>query len=396
MNLPILTLREGKERILQNRHPWIFSGALVAIPDDIENGTIVEIRTQDGNRVGYGFFSPESQIVCKVFEYTPQKLEVRNVDYWKDKILKAYRLRKQIFAHQSTNAYRLLHAEGDFFPGLIADVYSQTVVLQFLTKGTEKLKPLLVEALQDIGFQYIYDKSKEVSQRLEQLEETKGWLSPRKGQEKIKILENGVHFWVDIVEGQKTGFFLDQRDARALLEKYAAHRRVLNTFCYSGGFSLYALRAGAKFVHSVDTSEPSLKLCDENVLLNKFSSQQHRSICADCFDFLKDMKEDAYDLIVLDPPAFAKHAKAVENAVKGYKELNLKALKKIASGGILFTFSCSQKVDKELFRKVVFSAASDAGRNVQILHQTTQPPDHPINLYHPENEYLKGLVLYVE
>ncbi|MCS6834274.1 MAG: class I SAM-dependent rRNA methyltransferase, partial [Flammeovirgaceae bacterium] len=268
--LPILTLREGKERLLQNRHPWIFSGAVVSIPDNVENGEIVEIRTKDGNRVGYGFFSPESQIVCKVFDYTPQRLVIDTVDYWKDKIQKAHRLRKQLFARQPTNAYRLLHAEGDFFPGLIADVYSQTVVLQFLTKGTEKLKPLLVEALQVLGFQYIYEKSKEVSHRLEQVEGNKGWLSQRKGQEKVKILENGIQFWVDIVEGQKTGFFLDQRDARQLLEKYAASRKVLNTFCYTGGFSLYALRAGAKLVHSVDTSESSLKLCDENVLLNEF------------------------------------------------------------------------------------------------------------------------------
>jgi 23S rRNA (cytosine1962-C5)-methyltransferase len=392
---PILTIQKGKERVMHNRHPWIFSGAVAQIPQ-VENGDIVDIRTIEGNRIGYGFYSPDSQIICRVFEYSDQVKDVKSSFYWKEKLGNALILRKLLIQNSNTNSYRLIHAEGDFIPGLIADVYNQTVVLQFLIKGTEKLKPIIVEALTGLGFQYIFDKSKEITERLEGVEGQKGWLSEKKGHEKIKILENGVKFWVDILEGQKTGFFLDQRDARQLLEKYCQNKKVLNTFCYSGGFSMYALRGGAKLVHSVDASQPSLTICDENVVLNDFTTEKHQSICADCFDYLKDMKENEYDVIILDPPAFAKHAKAVENAAKGYKELNMKALKKIKKGGILFTFSCSQKVDRDLFRKIVFSAAADTGRNVRILHQTTQPADHPINIYHPENEYLKGLALYVD
>jgi 23S rRNA (cytosine1962-C5)-methyltransferase len=392
---PILTVQKGKERAMFNRHPWIFSGAVAQLPK-AENGDIVDVRNSDGNRIGYGFYSPDSQIICRVFEYTDQVIEVKSLFYWKEKLGNALILRKLLIQNSNTNSYRLIHAEGDFIPGLIADVYNQTVVLQFLIKGTEKLKPIIVEALTGLGFQYIFDKSKEITERLEGVEGQKGWLSEKKGHEKIKILENGVKFWVDILEGQKTGFFLDQRDARQLLEKYCHNKKVLNTFCYSGGFSMYALRGGAKLVHSVDSSQPSLNICDENVVLNDFVPEKHQSICADCFDYLKDMKENEYDVIILDPPAFAKHAKAVENAAKGYKELNMKALKKIKKGGVLFTFSCSQKVDRDLFRKIVFSAAADTGRNVRILHQTTQPSDHPINIYHPENEYLKGLALYVD
>lgn len=389
-----IKLKKGKDRVIHNRHPWIYSGAVAQMPE-LEKGEIVEILNHENQLVAYAFYAPGNQIIARVFDFTNEKKDIETAEYWQERIYTAYELRKKYIISKQTNSYRLLHAEGDFFPGLIADVYKDVVVLQFLIKGTERIKYWIIQALTNLGFKYIYAKSKNVSQVLEQMNIPKGWLS-EEGPEKVEILENGVKFIVDFQTGQKTGFFLDQRDARELVGQYSKGKNVLNTFSYSGGFSIYALMAGAKLVHSVDSSESAIKLAEENAVLNGFSAPQHQGFTQDVFSYLKSMEDNFYDLIVLDPPAFAKTARAVNNATRGYKELNLKAMKKIKKGGILFTFSCSQKIDRDLFRKIIFGAAADAQRNIRILHQTTQPPDHPINIYHPENEYLKGLVLYVE
>ncbi|MCS7003823.1 MAG: class I SAM-dependent rRNA methyltransferase [Cytophagales bacterium] len=385
-----LLLKKGKERALYNRHPWIFSGAVKDLPNS-ENGEIVQIFDYQQQLLGYGFFSPKNQIVCRVFEFTSYPITI-DKQYWFHKIQRAFGLRKQLIDFQTTNCFRLLHAEGDFFPGVIADVYNQTVVLQILIRGTELILESIVEALLKLGFQYIYLKTKDVSHSIEKIQTDSGWIG-NIGTTIIEVKENNIVFKVDIAEGQKTGFFLDQRDARRLVKEYAFGKTVLNAFSYTGGFSAYALCGGAVLVHSVDSSKAAIQLAKENMLLNGFSA--HEAFCEDVFDFLKQTHHQ-YDMIILDPPAFAKTAKAVSNAARGYKELNLKAFQKIKSGGIVATFSCSQKIDKELFRKIVFAAAADARRNVRILHQTTQPPDHPINIFHPENEYLKGLFLYVE
>lgn len=389
-----LIIKKGRERALINRHPWIFSGAVQTLPN-AELGEILSVYSHDNRLIGYGFYAPGTQIVCRVFEYTDKEIDVLTQEYWTDKFRKAYEIRKRFIVSEQTNAYRLINAEGDFFPGLIADVYADTVVIQLLIKGTENLLDFIIEALKVIGFEKVYLKAKEVAGRLENVLHKKSWVSEKTGAAQIEIIENGVKFWVDIESGQKTGFFLDQRDARQLIKTYSKGAKVCNTFSYSGGFSLYALDAGAELVHSVDSSKIAVDLIEKNLELNNISPERHQSYAEDVFKFLKQT-ENKYDLIVLDPPAFAKTAKAVPNATRGYKELNLIAFRKINPGGIVFTFSCSQKITRDLFRKIVFGAAADAKRNIRILHQTTQPPDHPVNIYHPENEYLKGLVLYVE
>ncbi|MBD0404287.1 class I SAM-dependent rRNA methyltransferase [Flammeovirga sp. EKP202] len=389
-------IKKNKLKALENRHPWVYSGAVAKMPEGLNDGDIVEIVHSNDKRLGYGFYAPGNQIVCRVFEYTRKELDPNTQEYWSDKIAKAYALRKAHVISDETNCYRLIHGEGDFFPGLIADVYNDLISLQILIKGVDRIAPMIVKAFQELGFERIYNKSKEISKRLENVETPKGWLTEQQGSPKVEVLENGVKFWVNVETGQKTGFFLDQRDARALVGKYSKGAKVLNTFSYSGGFSMYALKAGATLVHSVDASQSAIDLCDENALLNGFDNSEHKGYCADVFEHLTKMERDDYDVVILDPPAFAKSAKAVTAAARGYKQLNLKALRKIKPGGIIFTFSCSQKIDKELFRKIVFQAAAEAHRNVRILHQTTQPNCHPINIFYPENEYLKGLVLYVE
>ncbi len=393
MKLSQIRLKKGKDRVIHNQHPWIYSGAIALIPD-LEKGEIVEVYSHEHQLVAYAFYAPGNQITARVFDFTNEPKEVMSAAYWHQKITKAYEIRKKYILSARTNSYRLLHAEGDFFPGLIADVYNNVVVLQFLIKGVERIRSFIVEALHSLGFEYIYAKSKNVSQLLENMDIPKGWLG-NPGPERVEILENGARFFVDFQTGQKTGFFLDQRDARSLISLYAKDKKVLNTFSYSGGFSIYALLAGAQEVLSVDSSELAISLAIENAALNGFAAPKHQGIIQDVFSYLKVMDE-SYDLIVLDPPAFAKTARAVPNATRGYKEINLKAMRKIKKGGILFTFSCSQKISQDLFRKIIFGAAADSGRNIRILHQTTQAPDHPINIYHPENEYLKGLVLQVE
>ncbi|KXX72567.1 class I SAM-dependent rRNA methyltransferase [Flammeovirga sp. SJP92] len=389
-------IKKNKLKALENRHPWVYSGAVAKMPEGLNDGDIVEIVHSNDKRLGYGFYAPGNQIVCRIFEYTRKEIDPTSQEYWSDKIAKAYALRKAHVITDETNCYRLIHGEGDFFPGLIADVYDDLISLQILIKGVDRIAPMIIKAFQALGFERIYNKSKEISKRLENVETPKGWLTEKQGSPKVEVLENGVKFWVDVETGQKTGFFLDQRDARALVGQYSKGAKVLNTFSYSGGFSMYALKAGATLVHSVDASQGAIDLCDENAVLNGFDNGEHQGFCADVFEHLTKMERDDYDVVILDPPAFAKSAKAVTAAARGYKQLNLKALRKIKPGGIIFTFSCSQKIDKELFRKIVFQAAAEAHRNVRILHQTTQPNCHPINIFYPENEYLKGLVLYVE
>jgi 23S rRNA (cytosine1962-C5)-methyltransferase len=286
-----------------------------------------------------------------------------------------------------------MHAEGDFLPGVIVDIYDDTAVVQLLVKGTELISQHIFDAIREVGVKYIYLKTKQNTQRLEDVGMESGWVGETRSMP-IAALEYGVKFMVDVEKGQKTGFFIDQRENRKILGEYSKGKKVLNTFSYSGGFSLYALANGSTLVHSVDSSKDAIDMCDQNVAAN-FNNAPHESYVQDVFDFMKENKED-YDIIILDPPAFAKNAKAVPNASRGYKNLNLIAFKTIKPGGLVFTFSCSQHIDKDLFRKIVFGAAADAGRNVRILKQLTQPEDHPINIFHPEGEYLKGLLLHVE
>jgi 23S rRNA (cytosine1962-C5)-methyltransferase len=385
-----VVLKSGRDRSVLNRHPWIFSGAVKQLPD-AANGEIVAVLDNSNHLLGYGFFSPQSQITVRMFEFTHTEIDI-GAHYWESKIVSAHRLRKSCINFDTTNTYRLLHAEGDFLPGVIADVYNDVVVVQLLIRGTEIIKDQLFDALFSLGFSHIYLKTKQTTQRLEQVEST-GWVGHSRKMP-VEVKEHGVRFLIDVETGQKTGFFIDQRENRRILGQLSKGKKVLNTFSYSGGFSLYALRADASQVVSVDSSKEAIALCNENVALNNFS-HKHTGVVMDVFDYMKQADMD-FDIIILDPPAFAKSAKALNNATRGYKNLNMAALQRIKSGGMLFTFSCSQHMDKELFRKVLFGAAADAGRNVRILQQLTQPEDHPINIYHPEGEYLKGLLLYVE
>jgi 23S rRNA (cytosine1962-C5)-methyltransferase len=385
-----IILKPGRERSLINRHPWVFSGAVKKLPM-AENGDIVRVVASDGSQLGYGFFSPGSQITCRMFSFSTQQ-ELIDDAYWHEKLRTAFILRGRIPC-ENTDMYRLIHAEGDFFPGIIIDVYAGVAVVQILIKATEKLSAVIYDALEKLGFRDVYIKTKSSSQRIENVTLPAGWV--RGGVPMpIACKENGIRFLVDIETGQKTGFFIDQRDNRAWVGSWSKGKKVLNTFSYSGGFSLYALAAGASLVHSVDSSKEAIALCEQNVAANHFTSA-HQSFVMDCFDFIAQAESD-YDIMVLDPPAFAKAAKAVHNATWGYKNLNLAALKKIKPGGLIFTFSCSQHIDRDLFRKIIFGAAADAKRNVRILAQLSQPADHPVNIYHPEGEYLKGLLLHVE
>lgn len=387
-----LILKSGRDRSVANRHPWVFSGAIKTYPD-AENGDVVAVVTNNGQLLGYGFYSPKSQITCRIFHFGEAPATGFDAAFWKGKIERALKLRKQLINPQTTTCYRLLHAEGDFLPGIIADVYGPVVVAQVLIKGTEHIYPMLEAALLAAGFQHIYLKQKENSGFLEAVQLPKGWRTAPCPMP-VRVQEHGLQFDIDVETGQKTGFFIDQRENRLLTQQFSAGKKVLNAFSYTGGFSLYALAGGAREVHSVDISKDAIARANELVELN-FPGANHLGVAADCFDYLKQT-EEVYDLIVLDPPAFAKSAKAVNNAARGYKELNMVAMKKIAPGGLLFTYSCSQNITPDLFRKIVFGAAVDAGREVRILRQLSQADDHPINIYHPEGEYLKGLMLYVE
>ena len=386
-----IVLKSGRERSIVNRHPWIFSGAVKQMPQ-ADNGEIVQVVTNNDEHLGYGFFSPNSQITCRLFSFANVDEQI-DFNYWRDKIYNAYRLRKSVIDFENTNIFRLICAEGDFFPGLIIDVYNEVAVVQILIKGVERISNHIFKALNELGYKYIYLKTKQNTQLLEGVLGGNNWIDA-KPEHQVIATEHGVKFAVDVEHGQKTGFFIDQRENRKLVGQYSKGKKVLNTFCYSGGFSLYELEGGASLVHSVDSSKDAIQLCEQNVgIINR--KDAHQSYVEDCFDFLKTC-DNNYDIIILDPPAFAKTARAVDNAARGYKNLNLLGIKKVAPGGMIFTFSCSQHIDKDLFRKIVFSAAADAQRNVRIIKQLSQPEDHPINIYHPEGEYLKGLMLQVD
>lgn len=391
--LPKIILKPGKEQSLRRFHPWVFSGAINTVVGDLVEGDLVEVYDAYENYLAMGHCQIGS-IAVRILTF-----EKREADYafWKEKIQQAYDLRKSIglAGSESTNAYRLVHAEGDGLPGLIIDFYNGTAVVQMHTVGMFLIQDTILQVLKEVygdELKAVYNKSEGTLPYKADVEPENGYVFGR-SPEKV-ALENGLKFHVDWEKGQKTGFFVDQRDNRSLLEKYSKGRDVLNMFCYTGGFSFYAMRGGANLVHSVDSSERAIQITNDNVELNFPGDKRHDAFAVDAFKYLNNIK-DKYDLIILDPPAFAKHHNVLKNALQGYRRLNAKAFEQIRPGGILFTFSCSQVVSKEQFRTMVFSAAAKAGRQVRVLHQMTQPADHPVNIYHPEGEYLKGLVLYV-
>ncbi len=386
-------LKKGKEESLKRFHPWVFSGAIAKMDNGVEEGDIVAVYSNTGEFVAMGHFQIGS-IMVRVLDFAQRDIDA---DFFFDRLQKAFDLRKSIgLIRPDNNAFRLVHGEGDFLPGLVVDVYDRTAVVQAHSPGMHFARNIIAEALLRIAdglIKNVYYKSETTLPYKAQLDPQNDYIVG--GFETNVAVENGLKFHVDWLKGQKTGFFVDQRDNRSLLEHYANGRSVLNMFCYTGGFSFYAMRGNAKLVHSVDSSAKAIQLTNENVELNFPDDPRHQAFAEDAFKFLNNM-DDKYDLIILDPPAFAKHKSALKNALIGYRKLNAKAFEKIRPGGILFTFSCSQAVSKEQFRLAVFSAAAMSGRRVRILHQLTQPSDHPINIYHPEGEYLKGLVLYVE
>jgi 23S rRNA (cytosine1962-C5)-methyltransferase len=384
-------LKRGKEDSLKRFHPWVFSGAIQRKDDGIEEGDIVNVITSDDKFIAVGHYQ-EGSITVRVLSF--KNIEI-NDDFWSSRLSSALEMRRSIGIadNAENNTYRLVHGEGDNLPGLIIDVYGETAVMQAHSIGMHLCR-------KEIASQLVKVMDKRIKNIFYKSETTLPFMDPENGflyggSEDNTAIENGLKFHVDWLKGQKTGFFVDQRDNRSLLEKYAKDKSVLNMFCYTGGFSFYAMRGGAKLVHSVDSSAKAIDLTNQNVELNFPGDKRHEAFCEDAFKFL-DSAPDTYDLIILDPPAFAKHRAALRNALKGYTRLNVKAFEKIKHGGILFTFSCSQVVTKDNFRNAVFTAAAITGRKVRILHQLHQPADHPINIYHPEGEYLKGLVLYVE
>lgn len=389
-----IILKTGKSDAVKRFHPWIFSGAIKKIDGEVHEGDIVEVYSNHDEFLGMGHYQASS-ITVRVFSF--QQIEP-DFEFWKNKLLVAYNYRKQLqlINNQHTNAYRLVHAEGDGLPGLIMDYYNGTIVMQAHSIGMYQIKDILVRALKEIygiTLKAVYNKSAETLPKNADLQKEDGYLFGEK--QASEITEYGNTFLVDWESGQKTGFFIDQRENRKLLEKYTKNKIVLNTFCYTGGFSVYALKAGATEVHSVDSSLKAIELTEKNIALNSSNNAIHKSFQVDAIDYLKDI-DQKYDVIVLDPPAFAKHHDARQHAIQGYKRINLNAIKQIKKGGFIFTFSCSQVIDKYLFQSTVISAAILSGRNVKIIHQLTQPADHPVNAYHPEGEYLKGLVLFVE
>ena len=387
-------LKAGKEESLKRFHPWVFSGAIARIEGEPEEGEIVDVYTSKKEFIACGHFQIGS-IAVRVLTFRQEEI---NRDFWKRRLEVALDLRRSLnlVDNPENNTYRLVHGEGDNLPGLIIDVYGQTAVMQAHSAGMHVYRMEIAEALSEvIGdiVQHIYYKSETTLPFKADLGPENGFI--KGGSPENVALENGLKFHVDWLKGQKTGFFVDQRENRHLLERYSKGRNVLNMFCYTGGFSFYAMRGGANLVHSVDSSAKAIDLTNQNVELNFPGDERHQAFAEDAFKYL-DRMGDQYDLIILDPPAFAKHRDALRNALRGYSKLNAKAFEKIKPGGILFTFSCSQVVDKKDFRNAVFTAAAQSGCSVRILHQLTQPGDHPVNIYHPEGEYLKGLVLYVE
>ena len=387
-------LRKGKEESLLRFHPWVFSGAIASLDEGIEEGEIVKVITSKGDCIAIGHYQIGS-IAVRILTF---KDVIIDDNYWCSRLKSAIDMRVKlgIADNPQNNTYRLVHGEGDNLPGLVIDVYGRTAVMQAHSVGMHVFRKEIARALVLVMGERIanvYYKSETTLPFKAELGQENGFLYG--GSEDNTAIENGLKFHVDWLKGQKTGFFVDQRENRSLLESYSKDKKVLNMFCYTGGFSFYAMRGGAKLVHSVDSSAKAIELTKRNVELNFPNDTRHEAFCEDAFKYLDKAGGD-YDLVILDPPAFAKHRAALRNALKGYTRLNVKAFEKMKSGGILFTFSCSQVVTKDNFRNAVFTAAAMAGRKVRILHQLHQPADHPINIYHPEGEYLKGLVLYVE
>lgn len=395
-------LKKGKEQSLLRRHPWVFSGAIAHTDDEVEEGEVVDVVAHDGSFLGRGQAQIGS-IAVRILTFDDD--EPIDSRFWQSRLASALTVRQSLGLIRTeavgsmpvNTTYRLVHGEGDGLPGLVIDIYGSTAVVQAHTVGMHLVRHDIAEALRAVmgdKISNIYYKSETTLPYKAQLDDESGFILGDGKADDITV-ENGLRFHVDWIRGQKTGFFIDQRDNRSLLEHYAHGRSVLNMFCYTGGFSVYAMRGGATSVHSVDSSAKAIELTEENVALNFPGDNRHRAICDDAFKYL-DQHHDSYDLIILDPPAFAKHRNAIHNALKGYIRLNTKGLEHIRHGGILFTFSCSQAISKDQFRQAVFTASLMARRRVRILHQLHQPADHPINIYHPEGEYLKGLVLYVE
>lgn len=393
MPYPKIFLQKGKEHSLRRKHHWVFSGAIARHEEGILPGNLVSVYSSRNEFLGIGHFA-QGSIMVRILSFEEREIDV---EFWKEKLGQAYAVRKalQLTDQEDTTIYRLVHGEGDGLPGLIIDYYQGTAVIQAHTLGMHAQVPQITEALKLLyksSLEGVFDKSAETLPKSgEQVENTWIW-----GKAKSAVVkEYGASYAIDWEKGQKTGFFIDQRENRKLVAEYAKEKKVLNTFCYSGGFSVLALLEGAKEVHSIDISPKAIALTEENIALNGGGEGKHKSIVADVVKYIRDIGDD-YDMIILDPPAFAKNLKARHNAVQAYKRLNAEALKKIKKGGILVTFSCSQVVDKQLFTHTLTAAALESNRNVRILHQLSQPPDHPISSFHPETEYLKGLVLFVD
>lgn len=387
-------MKRGKEESLKRFHPWVFSGAIAKMDEGIEDGDTVRVITSNNDFIAVGHYQIGS-IAVRVLSF--EDIEI-NSSFWEERLNEALKMRIAIGIadNPENNTFRLVHGEGDNLPGLVIDCYGKTAVMQAHSVGMHIHRKEIADTLVKISkgrIENVFYKSETTLPYKADLGQENGFIVG--GSADNTAVENGLKFHVDWLKGQKTGFFVDQRENRSLLEKYSKGKNVLNMFCYTGGFSFYAMRGGANLVHSVDSSAKAIELTNANVGLNFPGDERHQAFCEDAFKFLDNAK-DFYDLIILDPPAFAKHRAALHNALKGYTRLNVKAFERIKHGGILFTFSCSQVVTKDNFRNAVFTAAAISGRKVRILHQLHQPADHPINIYHPEGEYLKGLVLYVE
>ena len=395
-----LILKKGREESLMRFHPWVFSGAIADVQGNPAEGDLVAVHASDGGLLAYGHYQIGS-IAVRVLSFDDSALRP---DFWEVMLSRALKVRVSCGLHSadhSTNCYRLVHGEGDNLPGLIIDYYDGVCVMQAHSVGMFKAKKHISSALQKVygdSLKAVYDKSSGTAPYKAGLELVDGYMYRRPDftDDEQVVLENGHKFLVNWTEGQKTGFFLDQRENRALVGSLAKGRNVLNLFCYTGGFSIYALASGALHVDSVDSSRKAMMMVDRNVALNGFDPSLHTSLCCDAIDYLRDVPEGKYDLMIVDPPAFAKHRGALKNALRAYQRLNAAAISKVAPGGLVFTYSCSQVVDKEAFALAVFSAAAQCGRSVRILDRLNQPCDHSVNIYHPEGEYLKGLLLYVE
>lgn len=389
-----IILKPRKEESILRHHPWVFSGAISSLPENIEEGELVKVLSSDGRILGTGHFQIGS-IAVRLLEFGDREI---GDDFFRKRLASAFLLRQSLgLIREDNTCFRLVHGEGDFLPGLVIDIYGDTAVVQAHSPGMHFERQRIAEALTEMPearIRNVYYKSETTLPYKARLDPQNDYIIGRF--DGNIAIENGLRFNIDWLRGQKTGFFVDQRENRALLDKYAKGRTVLNMFCYTGGFSVYAMRGGALSVDSVDSSAKAASLTDANIELNFPGDKRHKTHATDAFRYLAEMEKDRYDLIILDPPAFAKHRSALKNGLIGYRKLNAKAFEKIKSGGVLFTFSCSQVVTREMFRLAVFTAASQSGRKVRILHQLTQPADHPVDISHPEGEYLKGLVLYVE